>query len=190
MAQNFPARYGSPYTKTYVCQMLIGGRWVDAASGARFDFINPSSDGSAWAELADGDATDIDRAVQAARLAYRSGWRDSTPSVRAAHLRRLGDLLATDAVIERLAVHELLDTGKVIREALGLARAFSSWCYYFAGLAETSTVKQSRSHWPTRLPTRFVAPSGSSVLSRHGTLPSFSRCGSYVRRSRRGTLSW
>ena len=40
-------------------------------------------------------------------------------------------------MVERLAVHELLDTGKVIREAVGLARAFSSWCYYFAGLAES-----------------------------------------------------
>jgi acyl-CoA reductase-like NAD-dependent aldehyde dehydrogenase len=135
MTHDVQTRYRNPYTDTHVCQMLIGGRWVDAASGARFDSINPS-DGSVWAELADGDATDIDRAVQAARLAYQSGWRDTTPGVRAAHLRRLGDLLATDAVIERLAIHELLDTGKVIREALGLARAFSSWCYYFAGLAE------------------------------------------------------
>jgi len=134
-AENGATRYQNPYTEKHSCQLLIGGQWVDAANGAHFDSINPS-DGSIWAEMADGDATDIDRAVQAARLAYESGWRDTSPGVRAAYLRRLGDLLATEAVVERLAVHELLDTGKVIREALGLARAFSSWCYYYAGLAE------------------------------------------------------
>jgi (Z)-2-((N-methylformamido)methylene)-5-hydroxybutyrolactone dehydrogenase len=35
-------------------------------------------------------------------------------------------------------VHEVLDNGKVIREMLGQARSFGSWCHYFAGLAETT----------------------------------------------------
>jgi Aldehyde dehydrogenase family len=52
-------------------------------------------------------------------------------------LRRLGDLLEREETVERLAVHEVLDNGKVIREMLGQARSFGAWCHYYAGLAET-----------------------------------------------------
>jgi aldehyde dehydrogenase (NAD+) len=87
--------------------------------------------------VAEGRAEDIDAAVAAARAAFEGGWRDTSAAERAGMLRRIGDILSRPDVVERLAVHELLDTGKVIREAVGLARAFSSWFYYFAGLAES-----------------------------------------------------
>ena len=126
----------NPYRDLARYQLFIGGSWVDAKAGGTFLSTNPTT-GTPWAEVAEGRAEDIDAAVSAARAAYDGGWRDASASERAATLRRLGDALSRPDVVERLAVHELLDTGKVIREAVGLARAFSSWCYYFAGLAES-----------------------------------------------------
>ncbi|WP_294569135.1 aldehyde dehydrogenase [uncultured Arthrobacter sp.] len=128
-------RLSNPYDSPPRFQLFIGGSWVDAASGRTFSSIDPTT-GHAWAEVAEGGPEDIDRAVRAARTAFEGGWGQATAADRAVALRRLGDTLARPDVIERLAVHEVLDTGKVVREAMGLARAFSSWCYYFAGAAQ------------------------------------------------------
>ena len=51
-------------------KMLINGEWVDAASGKTFDTLNPAT-GEVLADVADGDAEDIDRAVSAARRGVR-----------------------------------------------------------------------------------------------------------------------
>lgn len=128
----------SPYQGLARYRMFIGGEWVDARSGAVFSSIDPTT-GQPWAVVPDGGAEDIDAAVAAARAAFDNGWRDASAAERAAVLRRLGDTLASPDWIQRLAVHEVLDTGKVIREAMGLARAYHSWAYYFAGLAEANS---------------------------------------------------
>jgi phenylacetaldehyde dehydrogenase len=60
--------------------MLIGGRWVEAASGGSFDTIDPAS-GERLARVAEGDAEDVDRAVAAARRAFDgTSWQSVTPS--------------------------------------------------------------------------------------------------------------
>ena len=46
--------------------MLIGGQWVEAASGKKFDTYNPAT-GEVLARVPEGDREDIDRAVKAAR---------------------------------------------------------------------------------------------------------------------------
>jgi acyl-CoA reductase-like NAD-dependent aldehyde dehydrogenase len=53
-------------------RMLIGGKWVEAASGKTFDTINPST-GQVLAKVAEADAEDVDRAVAAAHRAFESG---------------------------------------------------------------------------------------------------------------------
>ncbi|HBW20540.1 MAG TPA: betaine-aldehyde dehydrogenase, partial [Actinobacteria bacterium] len=45
-------------------QMLINGKWVDAASGKTFPTYNPAT-GEVLAQVAEGDREDIDRAVAA-----------------------------------------------------------------------------------------------------------------------------
>ena len=49
-------------------RMLIGGAWVDAASGATFDTLDPA-DGSVLCAVPLGGAREIDQAVTAARKA-------------------------------------------------------------------------------------------------------------------------
>ena len=45
-------------------QLLINGKWVDAASGKTFATYNPAT-GEVLANVAEGDKEDIDRAVKA-----------------------------------------------------------------------------------------------------------------------------
>jgi acyl-CoA reductase-like NAD-dependent aldehyde dehydrogenase len=57
-------------------KLLIDGDWVEAASRRTFQTLNPATE-EVLAEIAHGDAEDIDRAVRAARRAFAddSPWR-------------------------------------------------------------------------------------------------------------------
>ena len=95
-------------------QMLIGGEWVDAASGDTYESMNPYT-GQTWATMPDAQAEDVDRAVQAARKAVKDpAWRRMVPAQRAALLRSLADLVAAD---ERLGSEAatLLAPGAAVR---------------------------------------------------------------------------
>lgn len=115
-------------------QMLIDGEWVDAASGETFQSDNPFL-GEAWALVPRANASDVDRAVAAARKAFRSpSWGGISATARGALLRRLADLIAAEA--ERLAVVETRDNGKLITEMRAQLRYIPQWFYYFGGLAD------------------------------------------------------
>src|SRR5580704_15146146 len=91
-------------------KMLIGGRWVEAASGKTFQTLNPAT-GELLAEVAEGDREDINRAVSAARKAFEGGpWGLMTPSERGRAMWRLADLIEENA--EEFARLETLDNGK------------------------------------------------------------------------------
>jgi phenylacetaldehyde dehydrogenase len=91
-------------------QMLINGKWVDAASGKTFPTYNPAT-GEVLANVAEGDKEDINRAVAAARAAFDTGpWSKITPSQRGKLIWKLADLIEQHA--EEFAQLESLDNGK------------------------------------------------------------------------------
>ena len=53
-------------------KMYIDGEWCDAADGATFDIIEPSTEGH-LATVPHGSVGDLDRAVAAANRALREG---------------------------------------------------------------------------------------------------------------------
>ena len=115
-------------------QMYIDGKYVDSASGKWFDSYNPYT-GEPWAQIAQGGADDVDRAVRAAHKAYTEGpWSQLTASQRGLLLHKLGDLVARDA--RKLAETEVRDNGKLIAEMQGQLNYIPQWYYYFGGLAD------------------------------------------------------
>jgi phenylacetaldehyde dehydrogenase len=96
-------------------QLFIGGQWVDAASGKTFATPDPAT-GDTLANLAEGDAEDINRAVGAARAAFDDGpWTRMTPSERGRLIWKVGDLILEHA--DELAQLESLDNGKPVAVA-------------------------------------------------------------------------
>ena len=92
---------------------FIGGKRVDARSGARFDCISPV-DGRKLAEVARCDGLDVDAAVNAARAAFEDRrWAGKAPAERKKILVRFADLMLEHR--DELALLETLDMGKPIR---------------------------------------------------------------------------
>jgi (Z)-2-((N-methylformamido)methylene)-5-hydroxybutyrolactone dehydrogenase len=114
-------------------QLFIGGKALDAASGQTFESQDPYR-GETWAVLADGGPVDVDAAVVSARSAFEGEWGQLTGFARAAIMRQIGDAIAANA--ERLALLEVRDSGKLLREMRGQLMALPQWYYYFAGLAD------------------------------------------------------
>jgi aldehyde dehydrogenase (NAD+) len=122
---------GAALTKYRTC---IGGQWVDAASGERFETDNPFT-GKPWALIPRCGADDVDRAVRAAHQAFTTGeWRTLTPSRRGALLRNLGDLIIEHA--QTLAEIEVRDNGKLIAEVSPVITYMAQWFHYYGGLAD------------------------------------------------------
>ena len=73
-------------------QLLIDGRMVASDSGKRTDVVDPAT-GEVIATVAEASATDVDRAVEAARRALEGSWRKVTPSGRTRMMLRFADLI-------------------------------------------------------------------------------------------------
>lgn len=99
-------------------RLFIDGDFVPAKSGAVFESINPAN-GAVLAEVARGDAADIDRAVAAGLRAFKSGvWARMAPRQRMAVLYRFADLI--EAQMEDFALIDTMDMGKPISEMLSV----------------------------------------------------------------------
>jgi acyl-CoA reductase-like NAD-dependent aldehyde dehydrogenase len=97
-------------------RLFIDGDYTDAAAAGRFETINPAN-GQVLAEMSAGMPADIDRAVAAARSAFRSGcWSRIAPRERMEILYAFADEI--DAHAEELAVLETLDMGKPIGDVV------------------------------------------------------------------------
>ena len=110
---------------------FIGGRWTKP--GKTFDVIDPSS-GKGLARVTQGNAQDVDAAVNAARKAFPA-WSRLTSHERARHLYALARMVQRNSRL--FAVLESMDNGKPIRETRDLdiplvARHF----YHHAGWAQ------------------------------------------------------
>ncbi|WP_328549517.1 MULTISPECIES: aldehyde dehydrogenase family protein [unclassified Streptomyces] len=114
-------------------ELYIDGEWTQAAGGGRREVINPY-DASVVAVVDEADATDVDRAVRAARRAFdEDDWANAPTRRRADVLLRVRDLLLRDK--EEIARTETLDTGKTLTEARIDVEDVANAFRYFAELA-------------------------------------------------------
>jgi gamma-glutamyl-gamma-aminobutyraldehyde dehydrogenase len=99
---------------TYRTQAFIDGRYRDAISGKTFATENPAT-GQVIANVAAGDAADIDAAVRAGRAVFERGtWSRMAPADRKTTLLRFADLIETNT--DELATIDALEAGKPITD--------------------------------------------------------------------------
>lgn len=106
--------------------MFIDGEWVEAASGARFDVINPATE-EVVATVADGGPVEAQQAIQAAGRAQKQ-WAKTAPRERSEILRRAFDLIM--ARQDKLALIMTTEMGKPFADAKGevaYAAEFFRW---------------------------------------------------------------
>jgi aldehyde dehydrogenase (NAD+) len=108
--------------------ILIGGRRRGATSGRTLDTVDPGT-GRHLANLAAGQAEDVDEAVHSAHLAQVE-WARLKPAARSRALSDLAQLVEDHA--EELATLETLDNGKPLTESLYLDAGIAAevWRYY------------------------------------------------------------
>nr|WTB09021.1 NAD-dependent succinate-semialdehyde dehydrogenase [Streptomyces antimycoticus] len=106
--------------------IIIDGQWADAASGARFNVVNPATE-EVIATVADGGPEDALRAIETAGR-VQSEWARTAPRERGEILRRAYDLLM--ARQDELALIMTAEMGKPLAEAKGevaYAAEFFRW---------------------------------------------------------------
>ena len=113
-------------------KLLIGGQWVDALSGRTFDSVNPAT-GKVIAQLAEGAAEDVDRAVAAARTAFEGPWSKFKPFDRQALMLAIADTV--ERRFDDLAVLETLDMGAPIARTSTYKRWIVQALRFYAGQA-------------------------------------------------------
>ena len=113
--------------------LFIGGEFVDG-SGEAFKTINPATE-ETLAEVAEASADDVDRAVKAARAAYRGVWGRMSGADRGKYLFRIARIMQERS--RELAVLETLDNGKPIKESRDVdVPLAAAHFFYHAGWAD------------------------------------------------------
>ncbi|HLS46529.1 MAG TPA: aldehyde dehydrogenase family protein, partial [Ornithinicoccus sp.] len=113
--------------------LFINGEFVDSRGGTPFKTISPATE-EVLAEVSEASADDVDRAVAAARTAYR-GWSRLTGADRGKYLFRIARIMQERA--REFAVLESLDNGKPIRESRDVDIPIAAaHFFYHAGWAD------------------------------------------------------
>ncbi|WP_421754924.1 aldehyde dehydrogenase family protein [Croceimicrobium sp.] len=120
---------------------FIGGEWIKPSSGAYFENISPV-DGKVLSHAAQGNAQDIELALDAAHKAFAT-WSKASAIERSNTLLKIADIMEANA--ELLARVETLDNGKALREtrAADIPLCIDHF-RYFAGVirADESTMSE------------------------------------------------
>ncbi|CAL8465907.1 g5443 [Coccomyxa elongata] len=116
-------------------QLLINGKFEDAASGKTFETYDPRT-GEPLMTVAEAQAEDVDRAVKAARQAFDEGpWPRMSGRQRGNIMNKLATLMEKHS--EELATLESLDNGKPYAVALAADVPLSvEHLRYYAGWAD------------------------------------------------------
>ncbi len=114
---------------------LINGELTSPASGICLDNIDPAT-GKIYSKIPDSDENDVQRAVDAAAVAFPS-WSMTPPEERFAVLMRLVGLIERD--LNSLALAESIDNGKPVSLArtVDIPRAVANFRFYATAAMHT-----------------------------------------------------
>src|SRR6202789_2138842 len=134
---------------TKIYKNLIGGQWVSAETGKTFLNHNPANIDDVVGEFQASGEADVDRAVRAARAAYRQ-WRLVPAPKRGEILYRTGELLLRHK--ETLARDMTREMGKVLSETRGDVQEAADTAFYMAGEGRRLFGQTT----PSELPDKFA----------------------------------
>ncbi|KAK6633449.1 Retinal dehydrogenase 1 [Polyplax serrata] len=114
--------------------IFINNEFVNSVSGKTFPVYNPTTE-EKIADVQEGDKADIDKAVAAARAAFKIGspYRSMDASARGRLMLKLADLIDRDR--DYIAKLETYNNGKPLTDAMGemwycaqVLRYYAGWC--------------------------------------------------------------
>lgn len=149
----------------FALHRFINNEWVEGVDKKSFEVINPATE-EVICSVAEATEKDVDLAVAAARKAFETTWRTTTPQQRGIYLTRLADLVEKN--IDLLAAVESLDNGKSITMARGDVGAVAACTRYYGGWADkihgnTVDVNHESFHYTIPEPVSFHAAHSSTT---------------------------
>ena len=114
-------------------RVFVGGAWRAGANGETLSLANPS-EGAVLAQIARGNAIDVDDAVRAARTALEGAWGGLAAAERGRILLRMSALVLEQA--DELARLEALDVGKPLKQGRADAVALARYLEFYGGAAD------------------------------------------------------
>ncbi|CAH8510944.1 unnamed protein product [Schistosoma turkestanicum] len=122
-------------------QLFINNEFVNSKLQKTFPTINPTTE-EVICHVQEADQNDVNKAVEAAKLAFKAGsrWRTMDASERGVLLHKLADLIDRDA--EYIARLDAMDNGKAVESALGDVLFAAQTTRYYAGYADKIHGKQ------------------------------------------------
>ncbi|MGC6506230.1 MAG: aldehyde dehydrogenase [Coraliomargaritaceae bacterium] len=121
-------------------QLFINGQWTDAASGKTDTVLNPSNN-DVIANIANGDESDAQRALEAAESAFPA-WRAIPPRERAEILRQfVAEIRANSERLAKLLVQEQGKLFKVARMEVAVTCSFIEYACEWARSMDGDIVK-------------------------------------------------
>lgn len=157
--QNFvPSEQAQGFLSREVHHLFIDGQKVPAASGKTMNTVNPST-GAFLACIAAGDQSDVERAVLAARTAFKGPWSTWTPYERQALLTRIAQVL--DERFEELVQIEASDMGAPVSRLRNTKSSLMKMLSFFASQATSISGETLMNGIPGRVTTMTLkAPVG------------------------------
>ncbi len=114
-------------------KLFVNGKWCHSQSGQCFPTINPSTEDNII-EVARGNDTDVNMAVEAADKAMQGSWSDISPADRGRLIDRLAQAISQHR--QELAELETIDVGKPLRDSFGDIDGVVETLQYNAGAAD------------------------------------------------------
>lgn len=115
-------------------ELFIGGKFVKPSKDRYFKSTNPATK-EVITEFAEATQSDVDRAVKAARKAFKGEWSTISAKARGKYLFRIARMLQERS--REFAILESMDGGKPIRESRDVdVPLAAAHFFYYAGWAD------------------------------------------------------
>ena len=141
--------------KTY--KNLIGGRWIESATGRTFENRNPADTREIVGSFPDSDERDVSAAVAAAQQAYAT-WRLVPAPKRGEILFKAAQLLVERK--EQYARDMTREMGKVLAETRGDVQEAIDMCFFMAGEGRRLYGQTTPSEMPNKFQMSVRQPLG------------------------------